>query len=164
MKKIVVILISIFLLVLDNSLLPDYSIMDSYPSLLFIFAIAYSIVCGKNEAIFMGVISGILQDIYFVKGFGINSLSNLLLCFLAAKIGENILKENKIVPVLSTFILSIIKSVFVAIMLRLFNQSVNYSAAILTAFYNSIIMIIVYNIVLATCDKYMDNDRWMFKW
>ena len=96
MKKIVVILISIFLLVLDNSLLPDYSIMDSYPSLLFIFAIAYSIVCGKNEAIFMGVISGILQDIYFVKGFGINSLSNLLLCFLAAKIGENILKENKI--------------------------------------------------------------------
>ena len=54
MKKIVVILISIFLLVLDNSLLPDYSIMDSYPNLLFIFAIAYSIVCGKNEAIFMG--------------------------------------------------------------------------------------------------------------
>ena len=80
------------------------------------------------------------------------------------KIGENILKENKIVPVLSTFILSIIKGVFVAIMLRLFDQSVNYSAAILAAFYNSIIMIIVYNIVLATCDKYMDNDRWRFKW
>ena len=79
------------------------------------------------------------------------------------KIGENILKENKIVPVLSTFILSIIKGVFVAIMLRLFDQSVNYSAAILAAFYNSIIMIIVYNIVLATCDKYMDNDRWRFK-
>ena len=48
-------------------------------------------------------------------------------------------------------------------MLRLFDQSVNYSAAILAAFYNSIIMIIVYNIVLATCDKYMDNDRWRFK-
>ena len=90
MKKIVVILISIFLLVLENSLLPNYPIMGSYPSLLFIFAIAYSIIYGKNEAIFMGVISGILQDIYFVKGFGINSLSNLLLCFLAAKIGENI--------------------------------------------------------------------------
>lgn len=82
----------------------------------------------------------------------------------SGKIGENILKENKIVPVLSTFILSIIKGVFVAIMLRLFDQSVNYSAAILAAFYNSIIMIIVYNIVLATCDKYMDNDRWRFKW
>ena len=38
MKKIVVILISIFLLVLDNSLLPNYPIMGSYPSLLFIFA------------------------------------------------------------------------------------------------------------------------------
>lgn len=164
MKKIFVILISIFLLVLDNSLLPNYQIMGSYPSLLFIFAIAYSIVCGKNEAVFIGVISGILQDIYFVKGFGINSLSNLLLCFLAAKIGENILKGNKIVPVLSTLVLSIIKGFFVAIILRLFNQSINYSATILAACYNSIIMIIVYNIVLATCDKYMDNDRWRFKW
>ena len=65
---------------------------------------------------------------------------------------------------MSLFKTAIIKGVFVAIMLRLFNQSVNYSAAILTAFYNSIIMIIVYNIVLATCDKYMDNDRWRFKW
>ena len=152
MKKIFIILISIFLLVLDNSLLPNYQIMGSYPSLLFIFAIAYSMV-----------ISGILQDIYFVKGFGINSLSNLLLCFLAAKIGENILKGNKIVPVLSTLVLSIIKGFFVAIILRLFNQSINYSATILAACYNSIIMIVVYNIVLATCDKYMDNDRWRFK-
>ena len=41
MKKIFIILISIFLLVLDNSLLPNYQIMGSYPSLLFIFAIAF---------------------------------------------------------------------------------------------------------------------------
>ncbi|MCQ2969203.1 MAG: rod shape-determining protein MreD [Clostridium sp.] len=163
MKKIIVILISIFLLVLDNSLLPNYPIFGSYPNFLFIFAIAYSIVYGKKEAVFIGVITGILQDIYFIKGFGINSLSNLLLCFLAAKIGGNILKKNKLAPVLSVFILSIIKGIFVAIILMLFNQSVNYIAAILSALYNSIIMIIVYNIVLATCDKYMDSDRWRFK-
>lgn len=163
MKKILIILISILLLVIDNALLPNFSIMGSYPSLLFIFAIAYSIISGKKEAVFIGVISGILQDVYFIKGFGINSLSNLLLCILAAIIGENVLKENKIIPVLSAFILSIIKGIFVAILLMLFNQSVNYKSIVLIAFYNSIIMIIIYNIVLATCNKYVDSDKWRFK-
>ena len=51
--------------------------MDRYPSLLFIFAIAYSIISGKKEAIFIGIVSGILQDIFFVKGFGINLLLNI---------------------------------------------------------------------------------------
>lgn len=163
MKKIVLILISLFLLIIDNSLLPNYPILGSYASLLFVFAIAFSIINGKKEAIFIGVVSGILQDIYFVKGFGINSLTNLLLCVFAAKIGENILKGNKLVPVISTFLLSILKAIFVAIIFKIFNQSVNYTAALLAGFYNSIIMVIVYNIVLATCDKYMDNDRWRFK-
>lgn len=164
MKRIIIILISIFLLVIDNSLLPNYPILGSYPSLLFVFAISFSIVNDKNEAVFIGVVSGILQDVFFIKGFGINSLNNLLLCFLAAKIGENILKENKIIPVLATFALSIIKVIFVALLLKAFNQTINYSAAILSAFYNSIIMMIVYNIVLTTCEKYMNNDRWRFKW
>ena len=93
MKRIVIILISIILLVIDNTLLPYYSIKGAFPSLLFVFAIGFSIVNGKKEAVFIGVLSGILQDVFFVKGNGVNALINLLLCVLAATIGENILKE-----------------------------------------------------------------------
>lgn len=132
MKRIVIILISIILLVIDNTLLPYYSIKGAFPSLLFVFAIGFSIVNGKKEAVFIGVLSGILQDVFFVKGNGINALINLLLCVLAATIGENILKENRIIPVISTFILSVMKIFMAMILLYLFKQKVNLPVALLS--------------------------------
>ena len=47
MKRLILILISICLLVIDNTILPYYSINGVFPSLLFVFAIAYSIICGS---------------------------------------------------------------------------------------------------------------------
>ena len=94
MKKWVLILISVVLLILDNSLMPFLAIRGAFPSLLFTFAIACSIVSGRKEAVTIGVISGLLQDIYFYEGFGINSLINMLICLLAAIIGENIYNEK----------------------------------------------------------------------
>lgn len=164
MKKFIVILISILLLVIDNSILPDYAIYGGFPSLLFVFAIAYALINGKNDAVFIGVVSGILQDVYFIKGFGINSLINLILCLVAAIIGENILKKNKIIPVISALLLSLIKVLLVAGLLRAFNESISIEPALLSAVYNSIIMIFVYNVILTTCNKYMDKDKWRFKW
>lgn len=71
MEKLIIILISIGLVILDNSLIPFFSIKGAYPSLLFTFAIAYSLVNKKERAVFMGVVSGILQDIFFFNGFGV---------------------------------------------------------------------------------------------
>lgn len=163
MKRIVIILISIILLVIDNTLLPYYSIKGAFPSLLFVFAIGFSIVNGKKEAVFIGVLSGILQDVFFVKGNGINALINLLLCVLAATIGENILKENRIIPVISTFILSVMKIFMAMILLYLFKQRVNLPVALLSSVFNSIVMLIVYKFILTTSNKFMDSEEWRFK-
>ena len=65
MEKLIIILVSIGLLILDNSLVPFFSIKGAYPSLLFVFAIAYSIINGKEKAIFIGVVSGMLTR-YFL--------------------------------------------------------------------------------------------------
>lgn len=163
MKRIVIILISIILLVIDNTLLPYYSIKGAFPSLLFVFAIGFSIVNGRKEAVFIGVLSGILQDVFFVKGNGINALINLLLCVLAATIGENILKENRIIPVISTFILSVMKIFMAMILLYLFKQKVNLPVALLSSVFNSIVMLIVYKFILTTSNKFMDSEEWRFK-
>ena len=79
MKRLYLIIILIVLLIIDNTLLPYYSIKGSFPSLLFVFAIAYSIIRGKEEAIFIGIVSGFLQDIFFFSGFGVNLFLNMLL-------------------------------------------------------------------------------------
>ena len=64
MKRIIIIAISLFLLILENTILPSYSIMQGYPSILFVFAIAFSIVNGKEDAMFIGIVSGLLQDLF----------------------------------------------------------------------------------------------------
>ena len=92
MEKLIIILVSIGLVILDNSLVPFFSINGAYPSLLFTFAIAYSLILGKEKAVFIGVVSGVLQDIFFFNGFGVNSLLNLLLCIFASLIGAGIIK------------------------------------------------------------------------
>ena len=69
MKKRYVIIISLVLLILDTSFISFFSINGIYPSLLFTFAIGYSIINGEKEGVFIGILTGILQDIFFFQGY-----------------------------------------------------------------------------------------------
>lgn len=153
MRKTIVILISIFLLVLDNSFFPFLAIKGVYPSALFVFAIAYSIVNGKEVGVFIGVVSGILQDIYFFNGFGVNCLINMLLCFLAGVIGESIWRNKKLVPVITIFFTSILKVISIAIILFVLGVKINLLNNSYTAIYNSVLMFLFYKLIYNICNK-----------
>lgn len=163
MKRIVIIAISLLLLILENTILPSYSIMGGYPSILFVFAIAFSIVNGKEDAMFIGIVSGLLQDLFFINGFGINLLVNFLLCILAAKIGEGIFRNNRLIPVISCLIISILKIIMIAILFISFNKKINFNMAIISAVLNTIVMFIGYKFVLTTSKKYWKKDEWRFR-
>jgi len=163
MKKWVVILVSIILLILDNALMPFVAIRGAFPSLLFVFAISYSLIKGCREAIMIGVLSGLLQDIFFYNGMGVNSLSNLLLCVFAAIIGENIFKNKKLIPVLTIFLLSIIKVGFIYIVMGLGGNKININMALLSAVYNTVVMFLGYNFVLKLCDEEYRRNSWRFR-
>ena len=163
MKRIVVIAISLFLLILENTILPSYSIMQGYPSILFVFAIAFSIINGKEDAMFIGIVSGILQDLFFINGFGINLLVNFLLCLLAAKVGEGIFKKNRLIPVISCLVISVIKIIMVAVLFMLFNKSIDVNMALISAVLNTVVMILGYKFVLTTSKKYWKKDEWRFR-
>lgn len=162
MKRICLIIILILLLVIDNTILPFYSFKGSYPSLLFVFAIAYSIIEGKNEAIFIGIVSGFLQDVFFFSGFGVNMLLNFLLCILCAEIGSNIYKENRLIPVVTTLCVSVLKVFGVFIIFKLFSQSFNIRIALISAALNTVCMLIFYGLMLKKLDKYLDRNTWRF--
>ena len=163
MKRIIVIAISLFLLILENTILPSYSILQGYPSILFVFAIAFSIINGKEDAMFIGIVSGLLQDLFFINGFGINLLVNFLLCILAAKIGEGIFKKNRLIPIISCFILSILKVIMIAILFIPFGKKININMAVVSALLNIIVMFVGYKFVLTTSKKYWKKDEWRFR-
>lgn len=163
MKKWIVILVSIILLILDNSFMPFLSIRGAFPSLLFVFAINYSIVNGVKDAVLIGVISGLLQDIFFYNGMGINSLSNLLLCVLAAVIGENIFKNKKLIPVLTMLVVSILKVGFVYLFIKADGNEISIYMALQSTIYNTVIMFLGYKFVLKLCDKEYRESSWRFR-
>lgn len=163
MKKWILILISLVLLILDNSLMPFLSIKEAFPSLLFTFAIAVSIINGRKEAVTIGVISGLLQDIYFYRGFGVNALTNMLICLLAAVIGENIYREKKLVPTISMFFLYLLKVISIFLILKLANRTIDIKFGLYNSIYSSVIMFLGYNFVLRLYDKKYKKTSWRFK-
>lgn len=163
MKRIALIGISILLLVLDNTLLPFFSIKSVYPSLLFIFAISYSILNGKKEAVIIGVISGILQDIYFFNGFGVNCLVNMFCCLLAGIIGEGIWKDKKLIPVLTMFITTILKFLGIYLIFHFFNIEIELFKSIYVGLYNSAIMYLTYKLVILFSQKEFKKGTWRIR-
>ena len=164
MEKLVLILASIVLLILDNSLVPFFSIKGAYPSFLFVFAIAYSLINGKEKAVFIGIVSGMLQDVFFFNGFGVNSVLNLLLCLLASVIGAGIVKDKRLIPVISIFFITLIKYMGIFIILYLLNVEIHLSKSIFMSIYNSIVMFFVYKVVMNIYDDEYSKRRWRFKW
>jgi rod shape-determining protein MreD len=163
MKKWTLVLISIMLLILDKSFMPFLAIKDAYPSLLFIFAIAYSIINGKREGVIIGVLSGVLQDIFFYSGFGINSLINMLLCVVAALIGENIYKEKRLIPVITSIILYLIKVLAIGAIFSLVDLKIDIKVGVLTALYSAIIMFLSYNIIYRLYDSDYKKNNWRIR-
>ncbi|GAA0823516.1 rod shape-determining protein MreD [Clostridium tertium] len=163
MKKWVLILISLVLLILDNSLIPFLAIKGAYPSLLFVFAIAYSIINGRSEAVVIGVISGLMQDIFFYNGFGINALINMLICLIAAIIGENIYREKKLIPVISVILLYLLKILAVFTIFKLMGRSIDIQVGMFTALYSSVVMFLGYDFVLRIYNIEYKKRSWRFK-
>ncbi|SHI49219.1 rod shape-determining protein MreD [Clostridium cavendishii DSM 21758] len=162
MKRFVLILLCLFFLVLDNTLMPFVGIKGCFPSLLFVFAILFSIVNGYYEAILIGSFSGIIQDIYFLNVFGINSITNLLLCLLAAYIGENILKHKKLVPVIFTLVITAVKYILVYILYRATNIKMNFDGIIIMPVYNMIIALLMYSWIYKISNKPYMKTEWKF--
>lgn len=164
MKKIITIfIICILLTVLDNSLAPFLAIKGYYPSFLFVFVICYSIINDKWEGLWIGVFAGILQDIFFINGFGVNSLINMFMCVLAGEIGTNIFKEKSLVPIVANLLLSLFKGILVFVILYLIGINTNLTTIAFDGVYNMAVSILFYRIIYNLCQREFMQKRWKFK-
>lgn len=162
MKKLILVLISIVLLILDNSFAPFIAIKGIHPSFLFTFAIAYSIINGKKEAVTIGVISGLLQDIFFFSGFGVNALVNMLICLIAGVVGDGIFRSKKLIPVITIYFTTILRYVGLSIILYFVNRQINVLDGVFIALYNSVIMFLIYKPVFKFSNMESKSKGWRF--
>lgn len=163
-KKILYLfLIIIALFIFDNTVIPFFAIKNIYPSVLFVFIVCYSIINGYGEATIIGVITGFLQDIYFPGVMGINMLVNMLICLMAAKIGKGIFKDKVVIPIFSTFLLSLLKSITIFAIFILIETSNNFLHLIIyKAIYEMIVALLIYKIILKFSETKTIKKEWRF--
>ena len=163
MKRILtLVFLCILFLILDNTLMPLLKINGAYPSLIFIFALCYSIVSSPKDAVIIGIFTGALQDLYFLNGFGINTLSNMLMCLIAAEIGKSIFTEKALLPIVSAFVLSLIKGLIVFSIMFLIKQYAHIETVLYHGIYNFIVSIFMYNFVYKLSQKEYMKKEWRF--
>jgi rod shape-determining protein MreD len=161
-KRVVLVLLSSLLLIVDNSLAPFISIKGAWPSFLFVFAIAYSIINGPKEAMIIGIISGVLQDIFFYNGFGVNALINMIICYMAGYIGGMVWRDKRLVPILTVFCMTIAKFLGVFVILYLLKINIDVFRGVFTGIYNSIIMFFAYKVVIKFFNREDIRRTWRF--
>lgn len=162
MKRLVVILLCVFLLIIDNTLLPFFDLKGIYPSALFIFTIFYSINNDHWEAIRIGVFTGFLQDLYFSQVVGINPLLNMFVCLGAVLVGESIFKEKRLIPVMAVFILSLVKGVLLFAILYILGLKTDFQDVLYIAIYNMVLAIFIYRPIYKFLQKPFMKKQWKF--
>lgn len=162
MKKILLIVICILLFIVDNSIMPFFGIAGVYPSLLFVFVILVSTINGYWDAVILGSISGILQDVYFTHVFGVNALINLLLCVLAAYIGETIIKNRILIPVGTVAGLTAVKFIIILLLGSSLAINISIENGVIMTIYNFVMAIVMYSWVVKVSDRNLMKKRWGF--
>jgi rod shape-determining protein MreD len=163
MKKFLTLSFYILILtILDNTLMPLISIKGYYPSLLFVFIISYSIINDFYEGLWIGVIAGSIQDIFFVNAFGINAFTNMLMCTLAMLIGRSLFKEKTLIPVLSIFVLTFFKGILVYCLFFILKIKTDSFIIIYGSIYNMVMGIFMYRMVYKLCEKKYMIREWTF--
>jgi rod shape-determining protein MreD len=143
--------------------MPFLAIKGVYPSLVFSFALCYAIIYEKWEALSIGIFTGLLQDIYFTNAFGINVLTNMLMCIVASSVGNLIYKNKKIIPIITNFSLSLIKGILVSILLFIINQKTNYMLIVYRSIYTAVVAVFMYNFVFRLSQKNFMVKDWNIK-
>lgn len=111
----------------------------------------------------LGILAGAFQDLYFSKWIGINMLSNMVICLLAAEIGKSIFKDKSIVPIVSTFFLSFIKGLFVLGVLFLLRvKTAGITVVLYKALYDMVISVLLYRFVFKLSETKTMKKEWRF--
>lgn len=74
------------------------------PNLLLITIISMSLIYGKREGIFLGLIGGLLYDVLFGRILGVYSLIYMLIGYLMGIISEKVYRENRLIPLIFSMV------------------------------------------------------------
>lgn len=142
------------LLIIGNFLLQStifqyFRIAGILPNTALVIIVIISILNGRKKGITAGIITGLLQDLFFSRAIGVNTLIYMLIGYIIGGFEKKLFKDNLLTPIflitVSTFFYH---SVYFLLMYFL-NQPFNFlfvlrKIALIEAIYNLFIGIFIY--------------------
>lgn len=154
-RNIIYVLILIIGLVLQVTLFSLYTPWNIKPDFLLVLIIVISILEGPKTGLLIGIIGGLLQDIFLGDFISINTIVKGPLAFVSGFLEGNFYKGNYLLAPVTTFITSIVYYLLAIILSEELIFSINYwetirSVILPSALYNGILAFIVYIIFYKT--------------
>ena len=110
MKKLIFLIITLIMFFIENTLLVRFPIKGVIIPLFYTFGLIASIYGDEWDAIFFGLLIGLLMDSYSPNLFGLNMFLNMNF-FLGARLLSNFLrKDKKVVVIVLSFLTTILIS------------------------------------------------------
>lgn len=162
MRKIFIFLTVVFWLLLDQTLLPFLTVFQSSGSLLFTFMGLFMLMTDEEDAFYVGLITGIMQDLYFPYAFGLNTLLNVLLFLGLSKVGLSLKEGRKAIPVLAVSIAQGIKTIVIILILWLVGIRGNYYSVIIMPLYTSVLALFMYRMSVSYSRIPLIKKEWRF--
>ena len=152
----------LILFLIDQTLLPFVAVYESYGSLLFTFMGLFIMQTDYDDAFVVGLLSGLLQDLYFPYVFGLHTLLNVLLFTGLSRIGLTLKEGKKTVPVLSLTLAQGIKTAVIIAVLYVFGIGSNYMPLLIMPLYTLLLSMLFYKRSVAYSRIPIVKKEWRF--
>lgn len=147
---------------MDQTVLPFFSVWDSYGSILFSFFGLYAMMTDYDDAILLAVVAGLLQDLFFPYAFGLNTLMNLFLFLGLSRVGLTLKEGRKTIPVLFVTLAQGAKTLLLLLILLLLGVKGNIFSIVVTPVFTLILTALIYKTVVAYSRIPIVKKEWRF--
>ncbi len=160
-RNIIFVLILIIGLVLQVTILSLYTPWDIKPDIILVLVVVISILDGPKTGLLMGIIGGLLQDIFLGEFISINTIIKAPLGFVNGFMEGHFFKGNYLLAPVITFGASIIYYMLTIVLSEELIFSINYweslkNTIIPSSIYNAVLSLIIY-IILYRLFYYGEN-------
>lgn len=125
MKKLdygLLVLLVLFFLILQSTLLATFSPWGLIPDLVLIFVVSTALIRGSTEGAMWGFFAGLGLDLIGSGYLGLHSLLKMVLGFFTGLLEEKIFKDNLLLPVFVLFATTIIHELLFLVVAASYKQ------------------------------------------
>lgn len=151
MSTIIILLMIIFNLVIQTTIIPYFSIMGIVPNTVLVLIVVIALKVGRVKGAMFGLIAGFMQDILFSSTIGINAF---ILFFVGYAIGfaeNSFSRDNIINPIIFTIVGTIFYNFTYSLFLFFLSREISFIGAVRYIFSIEI----VYNALFAIIYGYL---------